>query len=55
MMKGWLLVPLAALVAFGAGSHYGRASQSAMVITSGSGGASYSGGFKAPEIGRAHV
>jgi len=47
-MKGWLLVPLAALVAFGAGSHYGRASQSAMVITSGSGGASYSGGFKAP-------
>jgi len=47
MNKGWIVALLAALLAFGAGSYFGRASKSAMVITSGSGGASYAGGFKA--------
>lgn len=45
--KGWLLALGVAAVAFGAGTYLGRASKSAMVITSGSGGASYAGGFKA--------
>ncbi len=47
MNKGWIVALVAALAAFGAGAYLGRASKSAMVITSGSGGASYGGGFKA--------
>jgi parallel beta-helix repeat protein len=46
-MKKALLAILVAAVAFGAGAYFGRASKSAMVITSGTGGASYAGGFKA--------
>ena len=46
MKKGLILV-VAAIAAFAGGAWYGRASKSAMVITSGSGGASYAGGQKA--------
>jgi parallel beta-helix repeat protein len=46
-MSKALLAILVAAVAFGAGAYFGRASKSAMVITSGTGGASYAGGFKA--------
>jgi parallel beta-helix repeat protein len=47
MGKGLILAIAAAAVAFGAGAYFGRASKSAMVITSGTTGASYAGGFKA--------
>jgi parallel beta-helix repeat protein len=47
MKKGLILALVAAAVAFGAGTYLGRASKSAMVITSGTTGASYTGGFKA--------
>jgi parallel beta-helix repeat protein len=47
MKKGLILALLAALAAFGAGAYYGRASKSAVVITSGATGAGYAGGFKA--------
>lgn len=47
MKKGLVLAVVAAIAAFAGGAWYGRASKSAMVVTSGSGGASYSGGFKA--------
>jgi parallel beta-helix repeat protein len=47
MKKGWILALVAAVVAFAGGLYYGRAGKSAMVVTSGSGGASYGGGFKA--------
>ena len=47
MTKGLLIGFVAVAAAFGAGAWFGRASQSEMVITSGSGGASYGGGFRA--------
>jgi parallel beta-helix repeat protein len=47
MKKGLILTLLASLAAFGAGAYYGRASKSAVVITSGATGAGYAGGFKA--------
>jgi parallel beta-helix repeat protein len=47
MKKGLLLAIVAAVAAFAGGSWYGRATKSAMVITSSSSGASYGGGLKA--------
>ncbi|HQR49687.1 MAG TPA: hypothetical protein PL152_10140, partial [Steroidobacteraceae bacterium] len=47
MKKGLVLAVVAAIAAFAGGAWYGRTSKSAMVVTSGSGGASYTGGFKA--------
>jgi parallel beta-helix repeat protein len=47
MKKGWILGLVAVAVAFAGGLYFGRSSKSAMVVTSGSGGASYGGGFKA--------
>ena len=47
MKKGLVLAIVVAIAAFAGGTWYGRSSKSAMVITSGSGGASYGGGFKA--------
>jgi parallel beta-helix repeat protein len=47
MKKGLLLAILAAIAAFAGGAWVGRASKSAMVITSSGGGASYGGGSQA--------
>ena len=46
MNKGVVLGVIVAIAAFAGGAWYGRASKSAVVITSGSGGASYTGGVQ---------
>ena len=46
MKKGLLMVAFAAAVAFGAGTYYGRATKSALVVTASNTGAGYSGGFR---------
>src|SRR4051812_41982987 len=46
MKKRLILGLLAAALAFGAGTFYGRISKRDMVISSSAAGASYSGGFK---------
>ena len=49
MNKGVVLGVIVAIAAFAGGAWYGRASKSAVVITSGSGGASYAGGVQGGE------
>ncbi|MFO1407700.1 MAG: parallel beta-helix domain-containing protein [Steroidobacteraceae bacterium] len=46
MNKGVVLGVIVAVAAFAGGAWYGRSSKSAVVVTSGSGGASYTGGVK---------
>jgi len=55
MNKGVVLGVIVAIAAFAGGAWYGRSSKSAVVITSGSGGASYAGGAQggAPADGAA--
>ena len=52
-MKKLILGLLAVVLAFGAGSYFGRSGKQDLMISSSTGGASYSGGFKAPEDGSA--
>src|SRR5688572_16406828 len=47
MTKGLILGLLAAVLAFGAGTYFGRSSKQDLMISSSTAGASYSGGFKA--------
>lgn len=47
MKKAWILVVVAAVAAFGAGMYFGRSTKTDVVVTAGSGGASYGGGFEA--------
>ena len=53
-IKG-LLVAVAVVAAFAGGAYFGRASKSNVVITSTTGGAQYSGGFRAEGQGAEQV